>query len=116
MREAGVLTAAARAALDETFGPMNDGAEVGGKLGVVHSLDRGVASMWAQRGGKLLTRVQANILWLDLNHAGVVEEIFQEAGRRHGIKVDGSRLILHHQISEEGIRRLGQTFDQILPH
>jgi threonine aldolase len=116
MRQAGVLTAAARAALDETFGPMNEGAEVGGKLGAVHSLARRVADMWARRGGKLRRRVQTNIVWLDLNHAGVVEEIFQEAGRRYGIKVDGCRLVLHYQISEEGIKRLGQTFDEILPH
>lgn len=114
MRQAGVLSAAARAALDETFGPLSSGADVGGKLGAVHNLARRVADMWIRRGGKLRRRVQTNIVWLDLNDAGVVEEIFQAVGRRQGIKVDGCRIVLHYQISDEGISRLGQTFDEIL--
>lgn len=114
MRQAGVLSAAARAALDETFGPLFVDTDVGGKLGAVHNLAQRVADMWTRRGGKLRRRVQTNIVWLDLNSAGVVEEIFQAVGRKQGIKVDGCRIVLHYQISEEGIRRLGQTFDGIL--
>jgi threonine aldolase len=114
MRQAGVLSAAARSALDETFGPGFSGAESGGKLIVVHSIARRVAAMWTQRGGKLRRRVQTNIVWLDLESAGWTDGFFEETGRRNGIRVDGCRIVLHYQISEEGLKRLGRTFDDVL--
>jgi threonine aldolase len=47
-------------------------------------------------------------------HAGVCDEDFAEVGRNFGLKLDGGRIVLHHQISEEAIRRLGLIFEKIL--
>jgi len=103
MRQAGVLSAAARAALDNAS-----------ELGEVHILAKQVARMWTEKGGKLLKRVETNIVWVDLKDAGIRDEAFQEIGRKNGIKVDGSRLVLHYQISDAGIQRLERTFDEAL--
>jgi threonine aldolase len=47
-------------------------------------------------------------------HAGVCDEDFAEVGRNFDLKLDGGRLVLHHQISKEGIRRLGLLFEKVL--
>jgi threonine aldolase len=47
-------------------------------------------------------------------HAGVCDEDFAEVGRNFDLKLDGGRLVLHHQISKEAIRRLGLLFEKVL--
>lgn len=114
MRQAGVLSSAARAAMDETFGPGVWGRNLGGKLRAVHETARDAANMWVRRGGKLRRRTETNLVWVDLMHAGICDEDFVEVGRNFGLKLDGGRIVLHHQISEEAIRRLGLLFEKVL--
>jgi len=114
MRQAGVLSSAARAAVDETFGPGVWGRNLGGKLRGVHDTARKVAEMWVRRGGKLRRRTETNLVWVDLAHAKICEEDFVGIGRNFGVKLDGGRLVLHYQISEEAVRRLSLVFDTVL--
>ncbi|RDL32998.1 L-allo-threonine aldolase [Venustampulla echinocandica] len=110
MRQAGVLSAAARDAVEG----FHDEYEPGEKLRFAHALARSVAEMWIRKGGKLSRPSQTNLVWVDLNDAAVSSEEFQDIGRKYGVKVDGSRIVLHYQISDEGIRRLGSTFTEVL--
>jgi threonine aldolase len=114
MRQAGVLSAAARSAVDETFGPGVWGRNVGGKLREVHDTARKVADMWTQKGGKLRRRVETNIVYVDLNNAGISDDCFRQIGKDVGINIDGCRIVLHYQISEEALRRLDSVFEMVL--
>lgn len=113
MRQAGVLSAAANVAIEETFGSGVWGRNTGGKLREVHSTARRVAEMWIKRGGRLTRRTETNIVWLDLKHSGVSKGDFNEIGDKYGVKLDGKRLVLHYQISEEALLRLTFVFDEI---
>jgi threonine aldolase len=114
MRQAGVLSGAARAAVNETFGPGVWGRNLGGKLRAVHETAKDVAEMWMRRGGKLRRRTETNLVWVDLILARICNEDFADIGRHFGLKLDGGRIVLHHQISMEALRRLGQVFDEVL--
>jgi threonine aldolase len=61
MRQAGVLSSAARATVDETFGPGFWGRNLGGKLRAVHETARDAANMWVRMGGKLRRRLR--LIW-----------------------------------------------------
>ncbi|CZT49022.1 related to threonine aldolase [Rhynchosporium secalis] len=99
MRQSGVLSAAAWAALDNIE-----------NLPDVHRQAKIVADMWTRRGGKLRRRTETNLVWVDLED----EERIRQIGQRYGIQVDGCRIALHYQISSEGVHRLGRVFDDIL--
>lgn len=114
MRQAGVLSAAANCAIDETFGPGVWGRNIGGKLREAHCMARRVASMWIRRGGRLSRRTETNIVWVDLEGPGVSVAEFDRAGDKHDIKLSGKRLVLHYQINEEALNRLGLVFDDVL--
>ncbi|KAB5566421.1 beta-eliminating lyase [Coniochaeta sp. 2T2.1] len=90
MRQAGMLAAAARQAVLENFGPGTRDEK--GVLGGSHELAREAGRMWEGRGGVLLRAVETNMGWLDLKGAGVSAEEWNEAGRRHGIRVDACGL------------------------
>lgn len=114
MRQAGVLSAAARAAVEEMF-PVGDKAgNYGKRLRDVHKVAQSVAEIWVRHGGRLLRRSETNIIWVDLERAGVTEEKFREIGARCGIKLEGCRIVLHCQISREGLRRLNLVFKTAL--
>lgn len=112
MRQAGVLSAGANAAVDETFGSGVCGRNTGGKLREVHSMARSAADMWVKRGGRLVRRTETSIVWLDLKHSGISKAEFNEIGMKYGVKLDGKRLVFHYQISEEALLRLTFVFDE----
>ena len=105
-RQAGVITAPARVAVEETF--------LGGKLAASHARAREIAGMWERKGGKLEQKCESNMVWLDLGGAGCSRERFVEEGVKEGVKVMGGRLVVHYQIGEEGVRRLGRVMDAVL--
>ena len=105
LRQSGVVTAPARVAVDETF--------LGGKLAESHEIAKRVARMWVDRGGRVKHRPESNMVWLDLDDAGVGEEWVEE-GVREGVKVGGGRVVCHYQIGEEGVRALGRVMDTVL--
>ncbi|KAJ9635338.1 hypothetical protein H2204_005899 [Knufia peltigerae] len=111
-RQAGVLSAAARVAVDETFGKGPRGE--GGKLRASHAQARKVAEMWQTKGGKLSNPVETNMVWLDINHAGYSAEKFAELAAIEGIKANGGRLVVHYQITDDAVERLGRVMDRML--
>lgn len=109
MRQSGVIAAPARVAVDETF--------LGGKLVRSHETARKVGSMWEAKGGQLVhggRGVESNMVWLDLDAAGVGVQQFVEAGVGEGVKLMGGRIVCHYQIGEEGVRALGRVMDVVL--
>ncbi|KAG8530751.1 uncharacterized protein KY384_004108 [Bacidia gigantensis] len=106
MRQTGVITAAARVGVEETF--------LGGKLKESHMRAKLIASMWEAKGGKLQQPCETNMVWLDLESAGYDKMKFVEAAVKEGVRIMGGRLVVHYQISEEAIQRLGKIMDRIL--
>ena len=89
LRQAGVVTAAARVAVDETF--------LGGNLVGSHERAREIARCWTERGGRLSQGVETNMVWFDLEAAGVSVERFVAVGVRQGVQFLGGRLVVHYR-------------------
>ena len=108
LRQAGVVTAPARVAVDETF--------LGGRLGATHELAKEVKRMWESRGGKLQRGmdVETNMVWLDLEGVGVGVERFVEVGVEEGVRLLGGRVVCHYQICGEAVGRLGRVMDRVV--
>jgi threonine aldolase len=106
LRQAGVVSAAARVGLEETF--------LGGKLAQSHVNAKKVGKMWQDMGGKLQLPVETNMVWLDVEDAGLDQDTFVEMGKARGVKVSFGRLVVHYQISDEGIQRLEALMRDIL--
>ncbi|RMZ85073.1 hypothetical protein DV738_g53, partial [Chaetothyriales sp. CBS 135597] len=111
-RQAGVISAPARVAVDETFGL--DPAGQTGKLAASHAQARTVAELWQSKGGKLTYPVETNMVWLDIASLGVGDQEFVEILANHGIRAYGSRLVVHYQISQDGVARLAKAMDEVL--
>ncbi|KAI9793991.1 MAG: hypothetical protein M1835_006860 [Candelina submexicana] len=112
LRQAGVVTAAARIAVDETFGKGPCGE--GGLLRRSHENARKIAERWVQLGGNLAHPVETNMVWLDLENAGVGVKEFVTEGEREGLRFMGGRLVVHYQISEDAIKRLDKLMQRLL--
>ena len=111
LRQAGVITAAARVAVEETF--------LGGQLERSQERARQVARMWEAKGGSLAKPCETNMVWLDLRgddqeDNGERVKFFVEAAVKEGVRVIGGRLVVHYQISEEGVTRLGRAMNSFL--
>ena len=112
MRQGGVITAAAREALFENFGT---GAEIENPmLSRVHKLAASVGREWTKRGGKLVKDVDTNLVWLDIDAAGIDKNTLIEMGTRHGVSLDSHRIVCHHQIDQQAVKDLVNLFDEIL--
>lgn len=96
-RQAGVISSAARVAVEETFGTGPNGE--GGKLQETHVKAKQVAEMWTSKGGKLGDPVETNMLWLDLAASGLGPNDLGEIGKEKGLKLLGNRLIVHYRKS-----------------
>ncbi|KAH8884539.1 hypothetical protein GQ53DRAFT_752156 [Thozetella sp. PMI_491] len=115
LRQAGVVSAAARIAVDETFGRGPNGE--GGLLRETHVLAEQVAEMWTDLGGKLHHPVQTNMVWIDLADAGCDPAKVSKFGQQEGLKMLGNRLIIHYQIyqnRETVLPKLEKVFKKIL--
>ncbi|KAL4799904.1 pyridoxal phosphate-dependent transferase [Aspergillus venezuelensis] len=108
-RQSGVIAAAARVALDETFGPDAHGHQ--GRLKNTHAKAKYVADMWTKRGGKLQVPVHTNMVWLDIEASGLGPNDLAEIGKEKGLKLLGNRIVVHYQVSDDAISRLEQVFD-----
>lgn len=106
LRQAGVVAAPARVAVEETF--------LGGKLTRSHENAKRIAKLWADLGGKVQYPVDTNMVWLDLDAHGIDANKFIETAEKYGLRVAGGRLVVHYQIEEEAIERLSKLFLEIL--
>ncbi|KAF8544375.1 pyridoxal phosphate-dependent transferase [Trichophaea hybrida] len=104
MRQPGVVVAAAWAAMDEAFGRDPCGRE--SILGRSHELAKRMADYWSRLGGKLSVPQETNMVWLDLEAAGIDEEAWEKQGEIYGLLLHCSRLVTHYQISDEAVERL----------
>ncbi|TRX98200.1 hypothetical protein FHL15_000845 [Xylaria flabelliformis] len=111
LRQSGVVAAAARVAVDVTFGKGPNGED--GLLKATHATARRVEEMWTNLGGRLEHPVETNMCWLDLGSLGCTAQRFEQLGREAGLKLMGNRLITHYQIGEEAIQKLGAVFQQV---
>lgn len=108
-RQAGVISAAAHVAVQETFGTGPRGE--GGKLRASHERARQVEQMWRSRGGHVAKSVETNMVWLDLAHAGYTAAQFADLAADEGLKANGGRLVVHYQITDDAVARLGRVMD-----
>ena len=90
LRQAGVITAAARVAVEDTF--------LGGKLVGSHERARQIAETWTRKGGKLTQGCETNMVWFDLAAAGIEAKTFVAVGVRHGVQFLGGRLVVHYRM------------------
>lgn len=107
LRQSGVLTAAARVAVDETFGMGPNGE--GGVLKKSHETARRLADLWTSLGGKLASDTETNMVWLDLDSAGLLSDEFIALGKKHGLRLGGGRLVVHYQIAQEAVTKMEQV-------
>lgn len=103
VRQAGVISAAARVAVEDTFGPDPNGK--GGKLLESHIKAKKVADLWTSRGGKLSYPVHTNMVWLDLESSGVGPNDLAEIGKEKGLKLSGGRIVVHYRELPNNITR-----------
>ena len=111
-RQAGVISAAARVAVEEGFGKGPWGE--GGRLRACHARARKIAETWQRKGGKLANPTETNMVWLDLDAAGCSKDEFVEMARTEGLKTAGGRLVSHYQISDDAVARLERLMDLVL--
>ena len=105
-RQAGVISAAARISVEETF--------LGGKLAQSHINAKTVAKHWEQLGEKLAMPVETNMVWLDFETSGVSEDTFIEAAKSRGLRVMGGRMVVHYQVTEKAISELKEAMEEVL--
>ncbi|KAF3768999.1 hypothetical protein M406DRAFT_273553 [Cryphonectria parasitica EP155] len=96
LRQAGVISAAARVAVDETFGAGPSGE--GGLLKKSHEAAQTVQKMWTDLGGKVVYPVHTNMVWLDLKDARCTDDRITELGQEQGLYLDSGRIVCHYQI------------------
>jgi threonine aldolase len=105
LRQAGVVTAAARISVEDTY--------LGGKLKGSHERARQVAKLWESYGGKTANAVETNMVWFDLEAAGISVEDFIALGEKAGLRFIGGRLVVHYQIGDDAVQRLEKVMQAI---
>ncbi len=104
MRQTGLVSGAARYALDAHFPTA---------LKLVHAKVAAFAEHARLKGFYLLHEADTNMVWLDLKRSGVSEQVWLVRGKKLGLTLGGARIVFHHQISqqgEDGLRRLVNSF------
>ncbi|KAI0490282.1 pyridoxal phosphate-dependent transferase [Xylaria cf. heliscus] len=113
LRQPGLITAAARVAVEETFGKGPNGE--GGLLKYSHATAKKIEAMWRALGGAIRVPVDTNIVWLDLKAVGIPVARFNEIGKEEGLRFMGERLVAHYQIylnEEDVLARLQRVFER----
>jgi threonine aldolase len=113
LRQPGVVTAAARVAVDETFGKSPNGED--GILKRSHITAKKIADVWTSLGGQLAQPTETNMVWPDLADANCSASDFVEIGKKHGLRLHaGGRLVVHYQISDEAVQKLELAMKDIV--
>ena len=112
-RQSGIISAAARVAVEEGLGTKADGSD--GKLRTTHLRAARIGKRWEDLGGSLGHPVETNMVWLDLPElGGHAPEKFVELGREEGLKLlPGGRLVVHYQIAEEAEEKLMRLLEKL---
>uniref|UniRef100_A0A8H7K587 Aromatic amino acid beta-eliminating lyase/threonine aldolase domain-containing protein n=1 Tax=Bionectria ochroleuca TaxID=29856 RepID=A0A8H7K587_BIOOC len=112
MRQAGVLAATARQAVLENFGLKETCTRP--TLKKSHEMASFIAQLWTSKGGLLLREVETNIVWVNLAAAGIGIQEWNLTGKKHGIRLNGKRIVVHHRICNSALARLSQVMEEVL--
>ncbi|EEH18256.1 hypothetical protein PABG_00819 [Paracoccidioides brasiliensis Pb03] len=109
MRQVGILTAPACIAIDEVF-------LAGEPMLRANAVARELEKEWIALGGSVMPGLaqETNMVWLDLNMAGVSGEEFERIAKKEGVDVFAPRIVTHYQISTDGIIALKRVLKQII--
>ncbi|KAI0883874.1 l-allo-threonine aldolase [Annulohypoxylon maeteangense] len=109
LRQAGVIAAPARIAVEQIF--------LSGRLREGQQTAKRISEMWAKMGGKLQHPTETNMIWLDLEAAGVDKDHFADMAENVGIKTMRGhlqgRLVVHYQICPDALDSLASLFAEI---
>ncbi|KAI4861144.1 l-allo-threonine aldolase [Hypoxylon rubiginosum] len=102
VRRAGVVAAPAWVAVEHNF--------LRGRLYTVMKTARRISDLWVGMGGRLRHPTETNVIWLDLEAAGVSGDEFAGMAERAGLKTSRGRLqgrlVVHYQICDEAVESL----------
>ncbi|KAK6358498.1 hypothetical protein TWF730_007831 [Orbilia blumenaviensis] len=105
-RQIGIATAPARTAVEEVF--------LGGKLARTHELAKRLESSWIDLGGTLKFPCHTNMVWLDLESVGINEGDIPIEAKKAGLKWDYERIVVHHQICDDAIKKLEGVLERLV--
>ncbi|KAI5850187.1 l-allo-threonine aldolase [Morchella snyderi] len=103
IRQAGVLTAMADAAIDEVW--------FGGKYEVGDAWAKRLEGKWKALGGEVSLPVETNMVWADLAGRGVAEEVWSACAEREGVRVGSGRIVCHFQNTIEAVEALERAME-----
>ncbi|MCJ1324009.1 hypothetical protein MMC10_000671 [Thelotrema lepadinum] len=109
MRQTGLIAAPAEVAVKETF--------FGGQLVRGHEVARRIGKMWTEKGGRLVRGVETNMVWIDLGAWEGMSGVWETETEREGLRVYGGtrgRVVVHYQVCEEAVGKLGVVFGRVL--
>ncbi|KAL2061600.1 hypothetical protein VTL71DRAFT_6977 [Oculimacula yallundae] len=109
IRQAGIISSAAKVAVEETF--IADG---GKRLRDNHHKAKNIEKAWLAKGGKVLRPAETNMVILDLAASGIAVEDLIRVGKEEGVKLMGGRVVVHFQIVDEAFVRLEKVMDRVL--
>ena len=94
MRQTGILSSAARVAVDEIF-------LSGEHLPRANAMAKQVENIWKGLGGHVQQGLdqETNVVWLDLRRAEITDERFARIAAEEGAKVLDGRIVTHHRES-----------------
>ncbi|CUA75910.1 threonine aldolase [Rhizoctonia solani] len=105
MRQTGVIAGAARAALDEVFP----------KLAATHEIAKDIEKHLHSLGLKTVLPVETNMIFIDLEEAGLENDWLVDEAKTAGIKLGyGGRIVIHHQISTEAVQKLKESLTRVM--
>ncbi|CAE6461577.1 unnamed protein product [Rhizoctonia solani] len=105
MRQTGVIAGAARAALDEVFP----------KLAATHEIAQDIEKHLHSLGLKTVLPVETNMIFIDLEAAGLDNDWLVEEAKTAGIRLGyGGRIVVHHQISVEAVQKLKESLTRVM--
>ncbi|KAJ5213334.1 hypothetical protein N7449_000503 [Penicillium cf. viridicatum] len=110
IRAAGIVCAPARVAVEQIF--------LGGRLRDSQDSARRLSKLWLSLGGKLQYPTETNMIWLNLDAAGIDKERFTDLAENSGVKTMRGRLqgrlIFHYQICDRALEALASLFIDLL--
>ncbi|KAI1460132.1 pyridoxal phosphate-dependent transferase [Annulohypoxylon moriforme] len=109
LRQAGVIAAPARVAVEQIF--------LSGRLREGQETAKRISELWVKLGGKLEHPTETNMIWLDLEAAGIDKDDFADMAENVGIKTMRGhlqgRLVVHYQICSHALDSLASLFAKI---
>lgn len=112
-RPTGIISSMVKVAIELNFGWDGHGGKAH-QMRKSHEMAKRIGNEWLKLGGELIRGVETNIVWLNIREAGYNAKDFNRIGDRTRVRLDGSRIVVHYQISEEGIQRLFLVFAECL--